>query len=211
MNDREMPRLDPGLNFFGHLVDAGMVVDDLEAFLKTVDGFLGKSARRLAGKYDHFGIDRSSPFTDSFPEIPYASVITAVVAFLERECRTFTEVLREACASPIAARELSGTWLERFRKYSEKIALLPLRLTNGEWEDMRGVVEVRNCLVHAGGWLPDFQGRPTVEAFARRHGLVAIDGDYLHANLPLATMVLEKSRAFIEHIFRAALDRYPKD
>jgi hypothetical protein len=205
-----MPGIDPGLNFFGNRVVADMTLEDLEQFLTVVDEFLRKTARRLAGKYDRFGIDRSDAFADAFPEVLYASVITAVVSFLERESRAFTDALREACSSPLAARDLSGAWLERFRKYCEKIALLPVGLTDAEWEDMKGVVEVRNCLVHSGGWLPDFQGRSAVEAFARRHKLLLSDGDYLRADLRLAQVVLERIKAFLEQIYRVALERYPK-
>jgi len=205
-----MTGIDPGLNFFGHSVDAGMTLGDLEQFLKVVDGFLRQTAKRLAGKRDEFGMDRSDAFVESFPEILYASVITAVVSFLERESRAFTDALREACSSPLGARDLSGAWLERFRKYCERIALLPVGLTDAEWEDLKGVVEVRNCLVHSGGYLPDFQGRLAVEAFVRRHKIALSDGDYLRADLRLAQVVLERIKAFIEQIYRVALERYPK-
>jgi hypothetical protein len=50
----------------------------------------------------------------------------------------------------------------------------------------------------------------TVEAFVRRHKLVLSDGDYLRADLPLARIVLERIKAFIEQIYRVALERYPK-
>ena len=205
-----MTGIDPGLNFFGHSVEAGMTIEDLEQFLTVVDEFLRKTAKRLAGKRDQFGIDRSDAFVETFPDILYASVITAVVSFVERESRAFTEALRETCSSPVGARDLSGAWLERFRKYCEKIALLSVGLTDAEWEDLKGVVEVRNCLVHSGGWLPDFQGRVAVEAFARRHKIALSDGDYLRADRRLAQVVLERIKAFIEQIYRVALDRYPK-
>ena len=204
-----MTRIDPGLNFFGHSVTAHMMLEDLEQFLSVVDEFLCKTAKRLAGDRDQLGIDRSDAFAETFPEILYASVITAVVSFLERESRTFTDALQEACSSLLSARDLSGTWLERFRKYCEKIALLPVCLTNPEWEDLKGLVEVRNCLVHSGGWLLDFQGCSTVEAFAQRHKIALSQGTYLRANLRLAQVVLERIKAFIEQIYRVALNRYP--
>src|SRR5213594_4427810 len=147
MSEGQMTGIDPGLNFFGHSVDADMTLEDLEQFLTVVDEFLRKTAKRFAGKRDEFGLDRSDSFAETFPEILYASVITAAVSFLEREVRAFTDALREACSSPLGARDLSGAWLERFRKYCEKIALLPVGLTDAEWEDVKGVVEVRNCLV----------------------------------------------------------------
>jgi hypothetical protein len=205
-----MTGINSGLNFFGHSVYADMTLEDLEQFLTVVDEFLRKTAKRLAGKRDQFGMDRSDSFAEMFPEILYASVITAVVSFLERESHAFTDTLRKACLSRIGARDLSGAWLERFRKYCEKIALLPMGLTDAEWEDLKGVVEVRNCLVHSGGWLPDFQGRPAVEAFARRHKIALSDHDYLRADLRLAQVVLERIKAFIEQIYLVALDRYPK-
>lgn len=205
-----MTGIDPGLIFFGHSVDADMTLEDLERFLRVVDEFLQKTAKRLAGKRDHVGIDRSETFAETFPEILYASVITAVVSFFERESRAFIEALREACSSPLGFRDLSGAWLERFHKYCEKIAFLPAGLTDAEWEDLKSVVEVRNCLVHNGGWLPDFQGRAAIEAFARRHKIALSDGDYLRADLHLAQVVMERIKAFIEQIYRVALDKYPK-
>lgn len=79
------PESTPGLNFFGNLVDADMTLGDLERFLTVGDEFLQKSAKRLAGKYDRFGLDRSDAFTETFPEILYAAVVTAVVSFVVRK------------------------------------------------------------------------------------------------------------------------------
>jgi hypothetical protein len=205
-----MPGIDPGLNFFGHLVSADMTLAELQQFLNVVDKYLRNTATRLKGKYNHFGDDRSSVFEEAFPQILYASVITAVVSFLERESREFADALREASSCAVGLRDLSGAWLERFRKYCEKVARLDLGLTDAEWEDIKGVVEVRNCLVHSGGWLPDFQGRATVEAFARRHQCNLSDRDDLHADLHLAQVVLESMRVFTERIYRVALDKYPR-
>ena len=199
------------MNFFGNLVDADMTLENLERFLTVVDEFLRKTARHLAGKYDRFGMDRSDAFAEDFTEVLYASVITAIVTFLERGSRIFTDALRDACSSPLGARDLSGTWLDRFRKYCESIALLPLGLTDAEWEDMKGVVEVRNCLVHSGGWLPDFQGCSAVEAFARRHKVVLSNADYLRADLRIAPSRAGENQGLHRADLQGSVGEVPKE
>lgn len=205
-----MPGIDPGLNFFGHLVGADTTLEELQQFLTAVNKYLRNTATRLKGKYGPFGEDRCTNFEEVFPEILYASVITGAVSFLERESRTFADALREASSCSVGLRDLTGAWLERFREYCEKVALLDLGLTDAEWEEIKGVVEVRNCLLHGGGWLPDFQGRATVEAFARRHQCNLSDGDELHADLHLAEVILESIKVFTERVYHVALDKYPK-
>jgi hypothetical protein len=205
-----MTKIDPGLNFFGHRVDAVTTLEDFELYISEVNQFLCRSARRFRGQCDEYGIDRSDAFAEVFPEILYASVIMAIVSFLERELRTFSDVLGDACASPLSARDISGSWLERFRKYCEKVAFLPLRLTDAQWEDLKGAVEVRNCLVHSGGSLVDFQGRSIVETYARRHKIDLFQGTWLLADLRMAKIVLSEIKGFLDHIYQVALDKYPK-
>lgn len=206
-----MNETDYGLMFFGNSVAAETTLEELEAYLTVVDKFLKKTASSRAYKARALSLESNSDndFDEVFPDILYSSFITAVVSFFERELRDFTDCLREASSSSIGVGDLSGSWLERFRKYCEKVAHLSLAVDKIEWENIRSVIEVRNCVVHTGGSLFDFQGRATIEAFVRRHKLVLSEFGLLNADLKLSRCVLEIVKKFIEYIYKAADNKYP--
>lgn len=202
-------KIDPGLNFFGHSVDAGMKMDDLKQFLTVVDDFLIEMEKRFEGQQHSIGIDRSYMFSEPFPSILYSSVITSSVSFLEREVCGYSKALKDASEASLSVRDLSGSWLERFRKYCEKVVGIELRLEDNLWQDTKGVVEIRNCLVHAGGYLPSFQKRGAIETFCKRYSLSSLTGDFIEPDRHLTELALNILKQFIDRIYDAALARYP--
>ena len=205
-----MNQIDPELQFFGSSVEADMKLEDLAQFLGVVDGFLRESANRLSGETDGMGLDLSYAFAEPLPEILYASFITSVVSFLEREAQGFAHVLRRATDAPLGMAELSGAWYDRFRKFCEKLAGLDLGLTEIDWANLRGIVEVRNCLVHSGGQLSNFRGRANVEQFLARQGLPSPEEELLRADLQLSEVTLALTKACIDSMYRAALGKFPR-
>ena len=136
------------------------------------------------------------------------TIISAMI-FIERETRSYCDALRKASGASLASRDLSGSWLDRFFKYCEKVVGLDLGVSNELKSDIRGALEVRNCLVHASGYLPDFQRREAVRAFLARHNIPNKLEDFLEPSRDLAEVVLEVVGEFIERIYESALQKYP--
>lgn len=201
--------IDPGLNFFGHSVDADMTMNELRQFLFVVEQFLG--SLEATSQVESRAVDHDTNYlcAESFPAILYSSSIISAVIYVERETRFYCDALKKASQAKLGLRDLSGSWLDRFLKFCDKVAELDLGMTREQKEDIRGVLEVRNCLVHAGGYLPDFQRRDVVKAFLKRHMIECSNADFLDASPELAVRVLEIVARFVQQIYEAALTKYP--
>lgn len=204
-----MKQIDPGLQFFGDAVEARMRLDDLTLFLDEVDTFLSTAAESLNGVTTREDESLFYQFAEPLPEILFSSFVISVVSFVERQAQGYARVLHLAANTPITMSDLSGAWYERFRKFAERLAKLDLGLSNADWSNLKCMVEVRNCLAHSGGDLSNFQRRSIVEQFLSRHRLDVPVDDYIQANRSLAEMCLQICRAFIDAIYRAAIERYP--
>jgi len=200
--------IDPGLDFFGHAVDAKMTLDDLRQFSTVVDKFLGAMEIRtqVDAVRDRNGGDHL--YNESFPTILFSSTIISALIFTERESRSFCETLRKATNSRLSYRDLSGSWLDRFFNYCDKVAGLDLGVTNDLKRDIRGALEVRNCLVHASGYLPEFQRPDAVNALLTRHSIPKRIDSELEPSAELAKVVLDVVEAFINRIYESALSKY---
>ncbi len=207
----DMASIGPGLQFFGCSVDALIHVDELRAYLTTVEEFLAESATRLVGKHDAFGNEDSYLYEEPFPSILYSSVIVVTVGLLERDLRDFAQSLRDAENLQLSLRELRGSWLDRFLVYAQKVARMDLALPSKLLEDVRGVVEVRNCLVHNGGQLADFAGKGAVQSFIRRKALGPVVVDALLADSKLVVAVIDIVEQFLNVCFEAALRKWPRE
>ena len=201
--------INPYLDFFGSSVDVSMRVDDLRAYLSSVEDFLRESSARWMGERSTHGIDEAYVYEESFPSILYSTVIAAAVGLLERDLRRFAERVRQAEGLSLSLRELSGSWLDRFLIYTDKVARIDVALSPQLVEDTRAVVEVRNCLVHCGGELAECQGRRVIEAFVGRKGLGLIASDVLRADRQLADAAINIVSTFIDTCYDSALRAYP--
>jgi len=205
-----MPKLDPNLLFFGNLVDGSSRLDDLERFREHVDAFLLRETKHLEEEAHPVPEVESLPlFAEAFPPILHSSVIISSVILLEQEMRGYSVALLDAIASDLKFNDLSGSVLERFKTVVTKVAKLPLDTKDLTWEDVVGVFEIRNCLVHAGGSLTDFSRASTVKAFSGRHGTPDCSGDMLTIDTCTSKVTLKIASAFLEGIYDVALRAFP--
>jgi hypothetical protein len=205
-----MRKLDPNLLFFGNLVDASTRLEELEQFSGYVEGFL-QQEQRYFREQAHPDLEREflPMFAYSFPPILHSSLVISTAIFLELEMRGYCEALRDNIGLELRAAELSGNALDRFRTYVSKVAKLSFDPVRARWEDMVGLFEIRNCLVHAGGNLKPFQRASVIRAFSARHGTPLCEDDQMIIDLDTSTIVLKIATDFINDIYELALVRFP--
>jgi hypothetical protein len=201
---------DPGLMLFGNTVYFHMAIDELKLFLVTVADFLQKSIKRQTGKFDRSGIEMSTYFEEPLPEILFTAVITASVSLLERELQSISKVLQKAIDFPLAISDLAGSWIEKFPKYCKTAAGIDVRRNKSLWQDISDAVAIRNCLVHADGYLTDtnVQSRKAV-SFLKRHGLQSSSRERIVSNQDLARTLLDSVTVFIDSTYQQTLQKYP--
>jgi hypothetical protein len=205
-----MENIDPNLLFFGNWVDASSRIEDIENFLEHTDSAYQRELKWLdeEGHVDP-DIEFVPLFAETLPPILYTSVIIAAASVLEQELRGISHALQEALELPLLFNDISGSLIERFRKYAIGLAGLPVNLQDGEWQDILAVYEIRNCLVHAGGDLRSFAKSGAIRSFAQRRQLSMYQDDRLTLEEQTAKTIVRIIYTFLEKVYEAALVKFP--
>lgn len=204
-----MTSIDPNLLFFGNSVDASSRLNDLEQFREYLDGYLRTESEFLHELHSDLEIDMVPLFADAFPPILHSAVITSTVALIELEIRGYCDALRSSADLALRLADLSGGLLDRFWRYCTKVVGLEFDANALRWPDVIGLFEVRNCLVHTGGRLIDFQGAAAIRTFASEHSTPTIQGDGVTIDSQTSVVALAIASHFLDGIFDHALARFP--
>lgn len=205
-----MTNIDPNLLFFGNWVDASSRIEDIEKFLEHTDSAYQRELKWLdeEGHVD-LDIEFVPLFAETLPPILDTSVVIAAASVLEQELRGISHALRETLKLPLSFNDISGSLIERFRKYAIGLAGLPVNLQEGEWQDIFAVYEIRNCLVHAGGDLRSFAKADAIRSFAQRRQLTMCQDEKLTLEEQTAKAITRTIYSFLEQVYEAALERFP--
>ncbi len=206
-------KLDPHTQFFGDYVHAMAEIELLRHFIKHMDNSLSHSVtpeifEKLPDDIKMIAEDESDLIWRPYAEILNSGFIISVAIFLEKQLIQYCENLAKAEALELTQRDLSGSLAERFRKYCLHIAKLPTLTTDSNWDDIRGLMEIRNCLVHKDGRMIGFGKSKTVEAFINKHKTPAVEDDVLMISGATSFKCLEIVQAFTESIYHTALEKY---
>lgn len=204
-----MPTIKPNSLFFENYLDATSRLQNLDQFQEYAEGFL-RSERDYYEEEAHPDLEREflPLFAETFPPILHSSIIISTTILLEQELRGFSNALIDALGLRIRFNDLSGSIVERFRTLTTKIADLSVDVPF-RWEDVVGLFELRNCLVHAQGHLSEFQRSSTVHSFSARHGTPICNDDVLAVDAKTSALALDIASTFVEAIYTAAMERFP--
>lgn len=205
-----MANIDPNLLFFGNWVDASSRIEDIEKFLEHTDSAFQRELKWVdeEGHVD-LNLEFVPLFAETLPPILYMSVVIAAASVLEQELRGISHALRETLKLPLSFNDISGSVIERFRKYAIGLAGLPVNLQEPEWQDILAVYEIRNCLVHTGGELHAFAKADAIRSFAKRRQLTMCQDHRLTLEEKSAKTIARVIYSFLEEVYEAALVKFP--
>ncbi len=206
--------LDPHTQFFGDYVHAMAEIELLRQFIKDIDNSLAHSVSPeafgdLSNEIKMIEEDEPDLIWGPYAEILNSGLIISIAIFLEKQLNQYCENLGKADHLELSIRDLSGSLPERFRKYCLHIAKLPTLTNDQNWNDIRGLMEIRNCLVHKDGRLEGFGKAKTIEAFIHKHQTPSVENHILMIKGNTSLKCLEIVQEFTGSIYRVALDRYP--
>ncbi len=199
------PKTDPNLFFFGNMIDLDCLLQDLRLVLKKTEEIDFDSRSESDNPLDDSGL-----ILDIFPNIVRESYIVSLLIIFENELRGFCELLRVIEDIPIKWNQLRGSALERFLIYVESLSGLPLNADDEMKNKITGLIEARNCIVHANSRLENFGNRKAVEGFMRVVDGVKIDEGLLRFSYDACIECANIVSLFMEKAYNAALGRYPK-
>jgi hypothetical protein len=211
--------LSPHTQFFGSLVDASVELDLLKEYVLHMDTSLQEAEtacqssvqKMVSPSLECIAHDKSDLLAEPFPRLLHAGLIISTIIFLEQELHFLADSMRKTEELGLSIKDLQGSLIEKFRKYCVHVAQLPFAVSDQNWEDIRGIWEIRNCLVHSDGLLDGFGNASTVKAFASRHGTPQIEADRLVVDADTSLKVLEVVKAFVESVHEGFLQKYPKE
>lgn len=203
------------LIFFGNLVYADMQLTDLSAFLQDVELFIRKTHKKLSSKYSkglppleiEFTIER---YEHSFNDILRKSFVIALVIFLERELGQYCDDFQKHLNHGIGWKDFKGSVLDRFQLFTKKFLKLKLDFKNKNiWQDLHGLIAIRNCLIHADSDLNKFSEAPRIKDFIKRYKSISLQEGYVELSLKACEDCLVIVKDFTEVIYDYALTFFP--
>jgi len=207
--------LDPNKQFFGDYVRATVEIVLLRQYIRRMDGSLADaqdacatSVQAIPEASEMIAAAEVDLITCVDSEILNAGFVISVAIFFEKQLREYSNALWQAETLGLGLEDLSGSLPERFRKYCLHIAHLPELMSETNWQDIRGFMEIRNCLVHKDGRLDGFGKADAVRTFVRRHGTPDIQDGILVVTTKTSHKCLDIVNKFIKSVYRVALAKY---
>lgn len=167
-------------NFFGNMVSIGMQLDELKVYLDEVHNFIKITHIKLqSNKVKGLDIDTLDNLKYHFEytqgEILRKSIIISIVILIEAEIDTYCQDFKDYKNLAIGFRDFKGDLLDKFKTFLTKILFTDFNFQGILWQDIVGLYEIRNSLVHNCGLISDFGKRKTIENFAQRNKSFEID------------------------------------
>lgn len=208
-------------NFFGNLVGIDMQLDELKVYLNEVHNFIKITNVHLQSEKVK-GLDYDTlenlkyHFEHTQGEILRKSIIISIIILLENEIDTYCEDFKEHKKITVSYRDFRGDMLDKFKLFSVKLLGSDFDFQSSLWQDIVGLYEVRNSLVHNNGLVSNFGKKKTVENFVKRNKSFSIDEDErIEISHQACLDSIKIVEAFFEHItqfaFKVFPDRYKSD
>lgn len=182
-------------------VVAQLRLDQLVEFAKIVDSFFKEETDRFSTELHGIDDELGWYFAEPFPEILHSSLTVSAVMLLEHELRGIAQALHDALGLHLGLRDLAGSLVDRFRKYVTGVARLSMSLEDQSWQDLNGIVELRNCIVHTNGDLQDFTRRSFVKQLSARYPQIEISDGYVSLSRDSSVVILGVMGHFLRSVY----------
>jgi hypothetical protein len=204
-----MKHIDPNTLFFGNYVDADIRLSDLYDFLLNVEKYLNKKKSQIDKKPKGLlGNVEYAKFGESFPSILYNSIYVSAWAFMEQEIKGYCRAIQKIMKLDIGLSDINGALIDRFNKYTKSILGLKYGFEGHFIEDMKAMYEIRNCLVHNDGIIPENK-MPTVKKYIKRSGIQLILDGRIELEKRALENLIGSCSIFLKEIYRVALIKFP--
>lgn len=134
-----------------------------------------------------------------YPSIHRESLVITIYNFLEDQLTELCEIISEGIASKIKLKDLSDKGVERALKYLTKVGGLDLSKVGRELPYIKSVNQLRNQIVHNGGYLPDDPSHKLNEFVSRTStlsgnpgGHISLSPDFIGEFIGILTEFFEK-------------------
>lgn len=190
-----------GLQLFGNAFDLDCHVSDLLLVLRKTEDI-------------DFPKDKSLPdeqvlLADIHPDLTRKAFIVSLLIALDDQFKVFCQILKNGTDQKLKWNDLKGTALDRFICYSEKVCGLTLPPDEFDRQQLRGLIEVRNCIVHNNSNLDGFGKAKVIESFASRINGLSIEDGYITFALEACEECANLVHKFMDSSYQSAMKKFP--
>ena len=115
--------------FFGNSVDFDVAMRELEIFLNETESFFAERKKTLKYENEYYeDLNEKYLFYYWFPNLQRRNFVTTLVTIIENEIHSYCDTLFRHKKVSIKYSDLQGTPIEKFLKYSVKLAGLDFNL-----------------------------------------------------------------------------------
>jgi hypothetical protein len=152
-------------------------------------------------------------FAAPVQNIARCATIIIVVMVVEQHLKGFARLLRayEHVSEPMKDRSV----LKDFRTFCRKVARWALPVLDTSWQNLNGLFQLRNCIVHHAQNFRSFEiSRPNRARELRNFindnsNAVYVDDDFMYLEQPICEVAVNITRQFLEKLSCATGIRYP--
>ena len=194
---------------YGISVDLDTSFREMEIFLLETEKFFEE--RKTKVKYENeYYEDLNEPylFYHWFPEIQRRSFIILLAIIIESEIRSYCSILYKYGIVSIKYSDLQGSIIEKFIIYSNKLAGISFDFPSDTVQNIKSIIELRNCLVHSSGYLKEFNKPTIITDFANRFDGINIKDYQIHLSKQFCKNALRLVSDFFNEIFRSSYEKY---
>jgi hypothetical protein len=205
------------MRFWANAIFYFSLFDGLQSYVNNISLFLDSNAAHLKENEPVDFEDENSEgeyaiameqYEDLFPVLLGSSFIIVLVSTLERELSTYAETVGRVSNIEIKLADLRGGFHEQFKTYLSKVAKLSFDFNSIEWNDIKGLIEVRNAIVHDAGVVEDSARGRTIKTFNQRYPTLNIKGSSLHPTIPFCNQMIQLVHSFLVNLTNAAYEHY---
>lgn len=190
--------LSPHTQFFGSLVDLDCHIQDLKLILK-------KTEEIEFSEHD----EEDTLIADIHPDITRKSFIVTLLISLDSQLAGFCNLLLKYSDEPLKWNDLKGTALDRFIKYTEKVCGLDSVCDEATKQKVKGLIEVRNCIVHNDSCLENYGKATLIRVFSSQIPGMDLDDDYIELSYQACLECADIISTFMEQAYNSALEKFP--
>lgn len=205
------------MRFWANAIFYLSLFDGLQSYVNNISLFLDSKAAHLKKNEPTEFEDETSEgeyaiaieqFDDLFPVLLGSSFIIVLVSTLERELSTYSETVGQVSNIEIKSSDLRGSFHEQFKTYLSKVAKLSFDFDSNEWSDIKGLIEVRNAIVHNAGIVDDSPRGWTIKIFNQRYPTLNIKGSVVYPTIPYCNQMIQLVHTFLVNLTNAAYEHY---
>lgn len=213
MNDSKNPKnsnsenLDFAMNYLSIYFELDDIKEHLKEFKSHIDKTNNKELKELSSELiDIMG----GQFEETHGKLLKYSLIISLFILLEIEIRKFIESFKLYGETKLNFSEVNGDLLKKFRIFSKKILELNFDFDSDLWQYLNGLQEVRNCLIHSGGYTRNYPKRKQIENFINNEKSITIDQfDDLNISFDTCSNAINRINEFFLTITECAFQKFP--